>query len=247
MAYREINARVKIRRDTAINFTTKNPILLAGELAVEQDTNRAKVGNGSDPWIKLPYLVDMDSIRKLVEEEVLNTKESFLPPIGAITFQSPNKVYGIYANNWLICNGASVSKTIYPDLFSAMGWSDSTHALPNLIDNRFIEGSTSTWQYKNAGLPNIKGGFTVDDSIITTHNANGLKPAGCLSKFTRYNNWDTFSSSGGDNSGIVVFDASRSGVEDSKGNVTSWNTIYSDSVNTVQPKSMTLLPIIRVK
>ena len=247
MAYREINARVKIRRDTAINFTTKNPILLAGELAVEQDTNRAKVGNGSDPWIKLPYLVDMDSIRKLVEEEVLNTKESFLPPIGAITFQSPNKVYGIYANNWLICNGASVSKTIYPDLFSAMGWSDSTHALPNLIDNRFIEGSTSTWQYKNAGLPNIKGYMAADDTVVF-QNYNGVKMNvfGCFKPITRVGSKFDLENSGY-SGGTIRFDASRSGTESSNGIISQWNTIYSDSVNTVQLKSMTLLPIIRVK
>ena len=247
MALRKLNARVKIRRKKASEFTKENPVLLAGELAVEQDTNKVKVGDGTTAWNNLKYLVDMDSIKQLIEEVKVSAAYSIAVPLGTVMYYPKSTIPSPWNNTWRICNGASIAKSVYPELFSAMGWSDSTHALPNLIDNRFIEGSTSTWQYKNAGLPNIKGGFTVDDSIITTHNANGLKPAGCLSKFTRYNNWDTFSSSGGDNSGIVVFDASRSGVEDSKGNVTSWNTIYSDSVNTVQPKSMTLLPIIRVK
>ena len=246
MAYREINARVKIRRDTAINFTTKNPILLAGELAVEQDTNRAKVGNGSDPWIKLPYLVDMDSIRKLVEESFSNSKNSS-DPIGNIVYVASSFVPVNWKNNWLICNGASVSKTIYPDLFSAMGWSDSTHALPNLIDNRFIEGSTSTWQYKNAGLPNIKGYMAADDTVVF-QNYNGVKMNvfGCFKPITRVGSKFDLENSGY-SGGTIRFDASRSGTESSNGIISQWNTIYSDSVNTVQLKSMTLLPIIRVK
>jgi hypothetical protein len=38
--------RIQLRRDTAYNWTTNNPILLSGELGIETDTARFKIGNG---------------------------------------------------------------------------------------------------------------------------------------------------------------------------------------------------------
>jgi len=47
---------LQVRRDTAANWTTNNPILLAGELGHEYDTGKMKVGNGTTNWNGLPYL-----------------------------------------------------------------------------------------------------------------------------------------------------------------------------------------------
>ena len=38
--------RIQLRRDIASNWTTNNPILLSGELGIETDTARFKIGNG---------------------------------------------------------------------------------------------------------------------------------------------------------------------------------------------------------
>lgn len=43
------------RRDTAANWTAKNPILLAGELGLEIDTNLFKFGDGITAWNSLQY------------------------------------------------------------------------------------------------------------------------------------------------------------------------------------------------
>lgn len=48
--------RVQIRRDTASKWQSANPILLAGELGIEQDTSKWKIGNGIDPWTTRPYV-----------------------------------------------------------------------------------------------------------------------------------------------------------------------------------------------
>jgi hypothetical protein len=40
-------ARIRLRRDTAANWTSANPTLLAGEMGVETDTRKYKVGDGS--------------------------------------------------------------------------------------------------------------------------------------------------------------------------------------------------------
>lgn len=44
-----------IRRDTAANWTTVNPVLRTGEPAIETDTRRIKYGNGIDNWNDLDY------------------------------------------------------------------------------------------------------------------------------------------------------------------------------------------------
>ena len=47
--------QIQIRRGTASEWTAANSILAAGELAVETDTNKMKVGNGSTAWASLAY------------------------------------------------------------------------------------------------------------------------------------------------------------------------------------------------
>jgi hypothetical protein len=39
--------RILLRRDTASNWVLNNPILLSGEIGIESDTNKFKIGNGS--------------------------------------------------------------------------------------------------------------------------------------------------------------------------------------------------------
>lgn len=51
-----LTALQKQRRDTAANWTTNNPTLLAGELGYETDTGKWKVGDGSTAWTSLAYI-----------------------------------------------------------------------------------------------------------------------------------------------------------------------------------------------
>ena len=44
------------RRDTAANWTSANPTLLAGEIGIESDTLKWKVGTGSTAWTSLGYI-----------------------------------------------------------------------------------------------------------------------------------------------------------------------------------------------
>jgi hypothetical protein len=46
----------KQRRDTGANWTSINPVLLAGEIGIESNTGYWKVGNGSTPWTGLAYI-----------------------------------------------------------------------------------------------------------------------------------------------------------------------------------------------
>jgi hypothetical protein len=58
-----ITAQIQLRRDTSANWTSNNPILLAGEMALSTDVlysgtdqPRYKIGNGVDAWLNLDYV-----------------------------------------------------------------------------------------------------------------------------------------------------------------------------------------------
>jgi len=45
--------RIQLRRDTAANWTSNNPTLREGEIGIETDTLKMKVGNGSSTWTQI--------------------------------------------------------------------------------------------------------------------------------------------------------------------------------------------------
>ena len=132
-------------------------------------------------------------------------------------------------DGWVLCNGATVSRTTYAVLFSAVGTTygsgdgRTTFALPNLID-KFLEGSTTAGTVKAAGLPNITG---QSYSFLT---GGALDNSGALS-YT--NEAESITASGGKYAswGKILFDASRS------------SSIYGNST-TVQPPALTMKPFI---
>jgi hypothetical protein len=47
--------RIQQRRDTASNWTSANPTLASGEMGIETDTDKFKLGDGSTAWTSLAY------------------------------------------------------------------------------------------------------------------------------------------------------------------------------------------------
>jgi len=56
-------ARVRLRRDTAANWTAENPVLLLGEIGIETDNRRFKIGDGATAWTGLSYYLDGVAVR----------------------------------------------------------------------------------------------------------------------------------------------------------------------------------------
>jgi hypothetical protein len=48
--------QIQLRHDTAANWVTANPTLAQGELGVEVDARRIKIGDGTTEWNLLSYL-----------------------------------------------------------------------------------------------------------------------------------------------------------------------------------------------
>lgn len=56
MACVTTNAKILVRRDTATNWTSKNPVLADGEQGYEKDTGKMKIGDGVKTWSQLSYV-----------------------------------------------------------------------------------------------------------------------------------------------------------------------------------------------
>lgn len=71
-----LNIRIQLRNDTAENWNTQNPILLKGEMGVETDTGKTKIGNGTAHWKDLKYSgVDEDTIKGIIDKNRDNFTE----------------------------------------------------------------------------------------------------------------------------------------------------------------------------
>ena len=67
MATKTIQTRLQMRRDTAANWTSLNPVLLAGEIGFESDTRKMKFGDGTSTWTELHYAgADVNQINSLI-------------------------------------------------------------------------------------------------------------------------------------------------------------------------------------
>lgn len=156
-------------------------------------------------------------------------------PTGAIIPFAGNDI----PSGYLLCNGATVSRTTYSKLYSAIGTTygsgdgSTTFNLPNLTD-KFIQGSNTAGTVKSAGLPNITGDveeYYLTDSIFNdSHYWEGTNSALYMVQATHINmNSDSGSKGYGK---ALKFDASRS------------SAIYGNS-NTVQPPALTMRYIIK--
>ena len=149
-------------------------------------------------------------------------------PIGTVVFYLGTTI----PDGYLLCNGASLSRTEFPELFEVLGTKcgsvDSAHfTLPD-THHRFLEGTTTlseVGQYIAAGLPNITG-FSNIAGYFDPLTAAG----GALSASTRWT--FTIMREPGTASGIVNFNAAGS------------DPIYGAST-TNQPASVRSLCLIR--
>lgn len=76
-----MTGRMTQRIDTANNWKTYNPVLLAGEIGIESDTKLVKIGDGTSNWNSLSYINNFGQnangiMAASTTEEVNNLKAS---------------------------------------------------------------------------------------------------------------------------------------------------------------------------
>ncbi len=144
-------------------------------------------------------------------------------PIGTVVFYLGTTI----PDGYLLCNGASLLRTEYPELFEVLGTKcgsvDSAHfTLPD-THHRFLEGTTTLSEvgsYIAAGLPNIVGSFFSVGSA-----AGGCFTSGASSFFVEEG---------------TVYGAYKKTFAASNS-----SSIYKDDVTTVRPDSLRMLALVR--
>lgn len=91
--------RIQVRRGTAAQWTSVDPVLEAGEMGLETDTNYIKFGNGTDVWSDLGYANDPGFLD--LTNSLVNYVE--VADIGAVS-----GVAGLDSSKNLIVPGASI-------------------------------------------------------------------------------------------------------------------------------------------
>jgi hypothetical protein len=68
--------RMQQRRGTAEQWTTANPVLAAGEIGFETDTNQFKIGDGVNLWADLSYFKNLEDLGGSLDDYILVTARS---------------------------------------------------------------------------------------------------------------------------------------------------------------------------
>jgi hypothetical protein len=119
--------RIQLRNDTLTNWSEVNPILLQGEPAYENDTDRLKIGNGASGYTSLPYFYgSVESINGLKNSVGITGGEGISVTTGSqisISAVKPYKIYTAYLNSTGSNNPSSL--VLESDFGSEILWTRS--------------------------------------------------------------------------------------------------------------------------
>lgn len=65
--------KIQLRRDSSANWFANNPVLAEGEIGIELDKNRMKVGNGVNAYNDLEYFSDTVDYNKMINKPQINS------------------------------------------------------------------------------------------------------------------------------------------------------------------------------
>ena len=139
MADKTINTRIQLRNDLAATWNSKNPVLLKGEMGVETDTRKIKIGDGKSTWNTLAYVgADVNDILAVINDNrdtctQIELTQDQTDADGLATITSPKKgdtaivskliagdkksytAYVYNGENWAACDGNYRADNVYFD------------------------------------------------------------------------------------------------------------------------------------
>ena len=154
--------RIKLRRDTAANWTSNNPRLALGEPGVETDTRKMKVGDGATLWNDLDYMASTGDLS--INTNTISGSNTFYDNwISVVT----GKVDGILAD----MNADAVAIDSMGNIFMSGYYFGNTGAVLIKFDN----SGAVIWQKKIVDNECYGRGMTVDgdDNLFLLLNGGG--------------------------------------------------------------------------
>jgi len=165
--------QIQLRRGTAAQWTSANPTLASGEVGVETDTNKQKVGDGSTAWNSLAYFnVNGISFGTTGLTPSTSTAGNITVAGTLVVANGGTGLTTIPAGNVVIGNGTSALYGVAPGtagnvLTSIAGVWTSNAAVGG---GGTPGGSTTQVQYNNAGSFAGDGNLTFSGSTLTSAN-----------------------------------------------------------------------------
>lgn len=173
--------QIQLRRDSAANWTATNPTLAEGEIGIETDTLKMKIGNGVTAWNTLPYY---NTLSLFTYPASVQDVANAISLVGDNATPGNTKYYGT--------NGAGAKGfyTLLPMVYPGAGIALSTGAAWDTpITNNSANWNTAYGWGNHAGLYTPIAHKTTEDAINGLVKVDG---AGNYSAVTDNSaNWNT--------------------------------------------------------
>ena len=183
MATTNLKARLILATKTAQEWSTYEAIPLKGELCVESDTKKAKLGNGTDVYAELTYFnITPEDLQTAIEEAShTHANKAILDQItAAFTTELKNKLDGIEAGaqknvkpNWNVSAGNAAEILNKPTALPADGGNADTvngHTVEANVpaDAKFTDTTYAAANDETTlGLVKSGGDVTIANGVIT--------------------------------------------------------------------------------
>jgi Major tropism determinant N-terminal domain len=105
-----VSTQIQFRRDTAANWTSNNHTLNQGELGIETDTKKFKIGDGSTAWNSLAYVSTVEVAGNMRFDTLIYGNCS---------------TSGTYSYNYVVEGDTTLSFVVNGVTYSTPAWSTS--------------------------------------------------------------------------------------------------------------------------
>jgi len=232
--------RLQIRRGTASQWTSANPILAAGEMGVETDTRKVKIGDGSATWTSLSYIAaDNPEISEIAQDAIdaalvagTGIVKSYNDGANTITVSVDTSVIATKAELAEVAQD-SIDQALTAGTGITKNYNDAANTLTVSVDTNVI----STKEYVDGEITNLGNNLnnSIDDYIplsekgtalgVATLDASTLVPLSQLTNATDYAN-NAVSSHNGESENV-------------HGIANTANLVTVDGAQTLTSKSLT--------
>ena len=168
MAEKTIKTRIQLRNDLAATWNSKNPVLNKGEIGIEIDTRKMKVGDGTTVWNALSYMgADANDILSVINENrdtctQIELTQGQTDADGLATITSPKKGDTAIVSKLIV--GDKKSYTAY--VYNGENWAacDGNYSADNVY---FDEDITYTVQFGTLAQPSGSAKFAATGKNVT--------------------------------------------------------------------------------
>jgi len=217
--------RIQLRRDTAANWASSNPVLRAGEVGIETDTLKFKIGNGSAAWNSITAYANVvpSDLNTTLSDYVLvtdigdtvaglNGSQNLLIPNDSIIFEGPTA--DSYELTLQATDPTADRTIILPDRNGTVITTGDT----GTVTNAMLAGSIANDKLSNSSV--TINGYTISLGSSATYGTDNISEGTTNLYFTNERAQDAIGDAVGngldynDTTGSIYVDASEIALSD---------------------------------